>query len=179
MLAVLRNPTLLAVSIGHTAVDMFTSALPILLVVFAVRLGLSNVEIGTIVTFYTLAGSLAQPFFGLIADRWASHWFGISAVLWQAGGFVLATMLPGRAAFVAFVLAALGSGAYHPHGSLNIRRASGANAATATSVFFFFGLAGHALGPVLAGFLLARTDLPWTAIGMASLVGPVALLLLR
>ena len=50
MLAVLRNPTLLAVSIGHMTVDMFTSALPILLVVFGARLGLSNVEIGTVVT---------------------------------------------------------------------------------------------------------------------------------
>ncbi len=179
MLAVLRSPTLLAVSLGHMAVDMFSSSLPILLVVFGARLGLSNVEIGTIVTFYVLGTSLTQPFFGILADRWDSRWMGIVAVLWQAGGFVLATLLPGRAAFAVFVLAALGSGAYHPHGSLNIRRAAGAQAATATSVFFFFGLTGHALGPVLAGFLLARTSLPWTTIAMACLVGPAALLLLR
>jgi MFS transporter, FSR family, fosmidomycin resistance protein len=179
MLAVLRNPTLVAVSLGHLAVDMFTAALPILLVVFGVRLGLSNVEIGTVVTFYTLGTSLTQPFFGLLADRWPSRWMGILSIVWQAGGFVLATLVPGRAAFVVFVLAALGSGAYHPHGSLNIRRTAGAQAATATSVFFFFGLAGHALGPILAGFLLARTSLPWTTLLLAALVGPIMLLLAR
>lgn len=179
MLAVIRNPTLLAVSLGHSAVDMFTSSLPVFLVVLGARFGLSNVEIGTIVTFYALGTSLTQPFFGLLADRWSSRWLGVGAVVWQAVGFALATVVPGRAAFVVFVLAALGSGAYHPHGSLNIRRAAGEHAATATSVFFFFGLAGHALGPVLAGFLLARTSLPWATLTLASLVGPVALLLAR
>ena len=178
-MSVLRNPSLLVVSLGHSAVDMFSSALPVLLVVFAARLGLSNVEIGTVVTLYTLGTSLTQPLFGLLADRWDSRWLGIGALLWQAGGFVLATVLPGYAAFAAFALAALGSGAYHPHGSLNIRHTSGTRAATGMSLFFFFGLAGHAVGPVLAGFLLSQTSLLGTTIAMAGLVGPVAVLLAR
>lgn len=179
MLSVLRNPTLLAVSLGHMFVDMFSASLPVLLVVLGIRYGLTNIELGTIVTFYVLGTSLTQPFFGVLADRWASRWMGIIAIIWQAGGFVLASVVPGRAAFVVFVLAALGSGAYHPHGSLNIRRAAGTEAATATSLFFFFGLTGHALGPVLAGYLLAHTTLPLTTIALAALVGPVALLLVR
>lgn len=178
MLSVVRRPALLVVSLGHLSVDMFTSSLPILLVVFAARLGLSNAGIGTVATIYTLGTSLTQPLFGVVADRWNSRWLGAGAIIWQAGCFVLATLLPGYAALVAFALAALGSGAYHPHGSLNIRHIAGAQAASGTSIFFFFGLAGHATGPVLVGLLLARVSLTATVISMAALILPVVVLLI-
>lgn len=178
MLSVLRRPALVVVSLGHLTVDMFSSSLPILLVVFAARLGLSNAGIGTVATIYTLGTSLSQPIFGIAADRWNSRWLSAGAILWQAGCFVLATLLPGYAALAAFALAALGSGAYHPHGSLNIRHIAGAQAATGTSVFFFFGLAGHAIGPVLVGLLLARVSVTAAVGSMAVLILPVVLLVM-
>src|SRR3712207_1037883 len=105
MRALFRNRALLVISFGHMAVDIFSSALPVLLVVFAAKLGLSNVQIGTVVTIYVLGTSLTQPLFGLVADRWNTPWLGVLAVLWQALGFIVATLLPGNAAFVAFALA--------------------------------------------------------------------------
>lgn len=178
MLSVLRRPALIVVSLGHLTVDMFSASLPILLVVFAARLGLSNAGIGTVATIYTLCTSLSQPLFGIAADRWNSRWLNAGAIVWQAGCFVLATILPGYAALAAFALAALGSGAYHPHGSLNIRHIAGDQAATGTSIFFFFGLAGHALGPVLVGLLLARVSLTVAVSSMAALIVPIVLLVL-
>ena len=176
---VLRNPAVLAVSLGHMTVDIFSTALPVLLVVFVARLGLSNVGLGTVATMYGLAASLTQPFFGWMADRWNTRWLGIGGLLWQAGGFVLAALLPGYAALGAFVLAGLGSGAYHPQGVMNARRAAGQDAASGTSIFFFFGMFGHALGPILAGFLLSRLQMTTTTLILAGIAGVVAVVFMR
>lgn len=176
---VLRNPAFVAVVLGHLTVDAFTSALPVLLVVFAARLGLSNVGVGTVATIYVLGTSLTQPLFGLIVDRWRTQWIGIGGVLWLAGAFALAAFLPGRAALVAFMLAGLGSGAYHPQGSANARRVAGANGAGGLSLFSFFGQSGHAIGPVLAGLLLAQVSVRTTLVTLALLAVPVAFFLWR
>ncbi|MCB0154184.1 MAG: MFS transporter, partial [Anaerolineae bacterium] len=53
-----------------------------------------------------------------------------------------------------FVLASLGSGAFHPLGTKHAADESGARAATGTAIFFGFGQTGLALGPVLAGVIL-------------------------
>jgi MFS transporter, FSR family, fosmidomycin resistance protein len=118
---VFRNPAVLAVSLGHLTVDILSNSLPLLLVVFAAQLGLSNVGLGTAATLYILAASLAQPFFGLLTDRWNSRWLAVGAMLWQAGGFTLAGLLPGYASLAALIFAGFGSAAFNPQGALNAR----------------------------------------------------------
>ncbi len=160
-------------------IDTLSTALPVLLVVIAANLGLSNVGLGTVATVYTLAASLTQPLFGLMADRWHTRWLGIGGLLWQAGCYVLAGLLSGYAALGAFVLAGLGAGAYHPQGILHVRRAAGTDIASGTSIFFFFGMVGHALGPILAGLLLARLPFSVAILALAGLAAPVIALLAR
>lgn len=179
MLSVLRNPAIMVLSLGHLALDILNSSLPVLLVAFAVRLDLSNAELGTIATAYALVASLTQPLFGYLADRWNSRWVGVGGLLWLAGGFFVASLLPGTLSLVALVVAAFGSGAFHPQGTLNTRLAAGEHAASGTSIFFFFGQIGLALGPILAGLLLARLALPMTIAVLVAVVAPVALLLAR
>lgn len=179
MRSVLRNPALLATALGHTGVDLFSNALPVLLVVFAARLGLSNVGIGTVVLVYTFLASLTQPLFGLVADRWRTRWLGVGALLWSAGCFALAAVLPGSWALVAFVVSGLGAGAYHPHGSLNARQASGKHVGSGTSLFFFFGICGQAAGPLLSGTLLDYVSLSTTILLLAGMVALIALTLAR
>ncbi len=176
---VIRNPAILAVSLGHTSVDLLNSALPVLLVVFAARLGLSNAELGTVATIYLLAASVTQPGFGLLADRWSSRWLGIGALLWQASCFALAAYLPGYAAFAAFAAGGLGSAAYHPQGAMHARRSAGVDAATGTSVFFFFGFSGQGIGPLLAGLLLGYLQPSGAILVMVALAIPAVLLLAR
>ncbi len=177
MHAVLRNRGVLSVSFGHAAVDILNGALPVLLAALALQHGLSNVALGTVATVYTLAGSLTQPLFGLAVDRWGAHWLGVAGLLWLAGGYGLAAFLPGKVAFVGLVVAALGSGLYHPYGTLNARRAAGDYAASGTSLFFFFGQCGLALGPALSGVLLARLPFATTVLLLVAIALPVALVL--
>ncbi len=179
MIRVLRNPVVLAVSVGHLACDILSNGLPVLLVVYAARMGLSNGELGTVAMLYALAGSLTQPLFGLVADRWKTPLVGAAGLVWQAGGFALAALLPGYAALAGFVLAGFGSAAYHPQGAMHARRAAGADAASGTSIFFFFGMAGQSLGPLLAGLLLVRVPVSATVVLLSLLAVPGTLLLLR
>ena len=43
---ILRNRLFLAVALGHTTIDIFNSAGPVLIVFLSVSMGLSNAQIG-------------------------------------------------------------------------------------------------------------------------------------
>lgn len=175
MWAMVRNRGVMAVSVGHAAADLLNGALPVLLAATAIQMGMSNVALGTVATIYYLTGSLTQPLFGLVVDRWSSRWIGTVGLIWMVGWFALAALLTGQAAFAAFVVAALGSGAFHPYGTLSARRAAGSHAASGTSLFFFFGQSGLALGPALSGLLLARLSLGTTVLLLALVTVPALL----
>lgn len=159
-MSLIRDRSFLANAVAHGVVDLVNSQRPMLLAVFSVPLGLTNAMIGLIGTAYTLSGSLSQPLFGLLADRLGSRWVVATGVLWQAVMFGLALVVPGHAALVVLVLAALGSAAFHPSGTMEATlhgRAQPLNReATAASVFFLFGQGGFSLGPVIGGALLDR-----------------------
>lgn len=158
MLAVFRNRLFLAVVAGHFGVDVLNSIGPVLLAVLAAPLGLSNARIGLALTLYTFAGSLSQPPFGWLADRvrgrpavlagigvaWMALCFGAVALL-----HTWALLLP------CFLLAALGSGLFHPIGTASAAAAHRARAGSATAIFFFCGQIGLALGPALGGLLFS------------------------
>jgi FSR family fosmidomycin resistance protein-like MFS transporter len=57
---------------------------------------------------------------------------------------------------IPFVLASVGSGAFHPVGAMHAAESSRSKAATNTSLFFLAGQIGLGVGPVLAGILLDR-----------------------
>src|SRR5262245_20311871 len=69
MLSFLRSRLYLSVVAGHFAVDVLNSTGPVLLAVLAIPLGLSYSQIGLALTLYTMAGSLSQPIWGWVADR--------------------------------------------------------------------------------------------------------------
>jgi FSR family fosmidomycin resistance protein-like MFS transporter len=175
-----RNRLFVAVSLGHMATDILNSLGPVLLAVLAVPLALSNARIGLALTLYTFAGSLSQPLFGWLADLAGPRSVALAGLgmLWMAAcyaGMALAgdwaLMLP------LFLLASLGSGLFHPVGTASAAAAQRERAGSATAMFFFFGQAGLALGPVLGGLLFAGSG----ALGMLPLcllaVAPAVLLL--
>jgi FSR family fosmidomycin resistance protein-like MFS transporter len=167
--SLIRNRSFLVNAVAHGVVDMINSQRSMLLAVLSVPLGLTNAMIGLIGAAYTFSGSLSQPLFGLLADKIGSRWVVVSGVLWLTVMFGLALVLPGHAALAVLVLAALGSAAFHPAGTMEatlLGRSQPLNReATAASIFFLFGQGGYSLGPAIGGALLDR----W---------GPAGLLLL-
>lgn len=150
-------------ALGHTTVDIFNSSGPVLIVFLSLPLGLSNAQVGLAASLYAFAGSLSQPLFGWLADRYGSRWLAGPSVAWQVGFIVLATVTARSGGFVwlliPYVLAAFGSGALHPAGTMNAGAVEQRQAATGTALFFLFGQIGLASGPVLGGFLLDQAGL--------------------
>ena len=180
MLTIFRNRLFLSVAAGHFVVDILNSTGPVLLAVLAAPLALSNAQIGLTLTLYTFAGSLSQPLFGWLADRVRPRPAVLAGVGvgWMAlcfGAVALARSWALLQPF--FLLAALGSGLFHPIGTANAAAAHRARATSATAIFFFCGQVGLALGPTLGGLLLgangSRGILPLCAAALL----PVGLLL--
>ena len=181
-MSLLRNRSLMTVSLGHFTIDFFGSMSPVLLAFFSVPMGLSNTQIGLAAGLYSLVASLFQPVFGWLTDRHGSHWLGAGSLLWTLGWLSLAVTLGQRGVFlllmIPFVLAALGSAAYHPQGTKHATDVGAGQQASGAAIFFFFGHAGLGLGPAIAGLILGQVG-P-TGIPMLALFGlPVALMLAK
>ncbi len=180
MLSLFKNRLFLAVTSAHFATDVLNSVGPVLLAALARPLALSNAQIGLALTLYTFAGSLSQPPFGWLADRARGRAPLLAGLglLWMALCF-LAVALARRWELLLpfFLLAALGSGLFHPIGTASAAQAGRERAGSATSVFFFSGQLGLAVGPLLGGLLFGAADnlgvLPLCVLALP----PIALLL--
>ncbi len=118
-------------------------------------LGLSNTSLGLVSTIYILSAALVQPLFGHLADRVGPRWVVAGGVLWMAFFFSLAVIAPGTLALILLVTASLGSGAFHPAGTMQAtlrgRSHYAGKETTATAYFFVFGQLGLFFGPMLGG----------------------------
>ncbi len=147
-----------AVVAAHLGVDLINSQNTVLLAFLSVPLGLSNSIVGLVSTLYRLMGSVSQPVFGGLADRFGTRWVVGGGVLWLAGFFSAAMLTHGTLSLVLLVIAAGGSAAFHPAGVMEATlsgQAAGARLeTTATSFFFLFGQTGLSVGPAIGGLLL-------------------------
>lgn len=147
----LLNRGLVMLMAGHFTVDLYSGLLPVLYPILRERLALDLAAIGLIATVFTTALSISQPLFGLFVDRFGSRWLGPLAVLWMGGFFALIGFAPSYPAILGLaVLAALGSGAYHPLGASNVPLVTAPERRnTAFSFFTVGGTSGFALGPLI------------------------------
>jgi FSR family fosmidomycin resistance protein-like MFS transporter len=154
-MSLLKDKIFSSLAWTHFIVDVMNAQRTILLAYFSGPFGLSNTTLGGINTLYAFSGSLAQPIFGYLADRFGPRWVITGGVFWMAAFFTLAVTIPGPVAMVFLVLASLGSGAFHPAGSLSATLRGQTHMAgrqtTAASWFFFFGQLAFFLGPILGG----------------------------
>ncbi len=175
-----RNRLYLAAVSGHFAVDMLNSIGAVLLAILVVPFGLTNAQIGAALTMYMLVGSLSQPPAGWLSDRFQLDGRSVAlagaGVAWMALCFSIVAFAQSWVIILPFfLLAALGSGVFHPIGTALAPVAHPERATSATAVFFFCGQMGLALGPMLGGVLFSNAGvlgvLPLSALAL----GPVAL----
>ena len=142
MIRLIRDSYFLAVSLNHFAVDLLNSQLGILVVFLAPVLELDNSDIGLIVLISTSVGSLTQPIFGWLADRFNTRW------------------LSGVSFIPLSIVGCLGSAGFHAAGTERATNRGSTimfgRAATAASLFFLFGLSGHAFGPAVGGIIIEK-----------------------
>jgi FSR family fosmidomycin resistance protein-like MFS transporter len=164
MMSLFRNQVYMAVTIAHFVIDIFNSSGPVLVTFLSVPMGLSAAQIGLAVGGYQFFSALTQPLFGWLADRIGSRWLGPGSVAWTIGFLILSLIVAQQTNnfylfLPLFVLASVGSSAFHPLGTKHAAEEVSKIAATGTAVFFLFGQSGLASGPVLTGIILDTTGI--------------------
>ncbi len=160
-----RFRVLAAVTLGHFAIDIFNSMGPVLLAFLQSPLGLDAAQIGLAAGLYQFLAGSTQPLFGALVDRVGSRLLGPLSVAVTLTCICLAIAMALRTGsfplFLGlFAFAAIGSGAFHPQGTMHAGTPESGRAATTTAVFFLFGQLGLASGPFLAGLSLDRFGAP-------------------
>lgn len=149
-----------AVSLGHAVNDLFMSLRSVIFTfISAYILPMSNQNIGLAISLIELSGALSQPFFGWKADKTGGRWLGALGVAWTASFFLIAllvVMLGGSfwLMLIPLTLAGLGSGAFHPVGSMHATDSDPLRSNRNAAFFFMCGQIGLGIGPALVGLLL-------------------------
>jgi len=160
-MAILTNTILLSALLGHLSVDILNGQRPVLFTFLSVPLGLSISQLGMFSTAYTVAAALIQPVFGYVADRVGSRWVMAGGILWMGIFYSVGLMVPGIPGLVLLVVAGLGSGVFHPAGTMQAtligRTVFKGRETTSASYFFFFGQLGLFAGPLLSGLILENS----------------------
>lgn len=164
------NKRLFASTYGHLSIDVLNSSVAMILTAVAGRFDLGISEIGFGALVYQIFAAMSQPIFGSLTDRLRGRWVGAVGLLWTMLFFSIASFMPSYPLFITMLMiGGLGSGAFHAAGLLNSSLAGAKRPTTATSIFFVGGQSGLALGPIIAGLLLAWIGLrgmPWMALAM-------------
>jgi FSR family fosmidomycin resistance protein-like MFS transporter len=149
-----------AVAITHFFTDVLNSGRSLLVAVLAVTLGLTNAQVGLALLVYNIGNALSQPLFGLLADRIGPRRIVVGGIGWMIFWFALAAVAGDWIALLAVTVAGLGSGAFHPSGTMVASQSSQAHRTQATALFFMSGQLGLFFGPIVTGIVLQLMGRP-------------------
>jgi len=156
----IRQKSYLAVSLTHFFVDILNSGRNLLVAILAINLGLSNAQVGIALLLYNVGSSMSQPLFGWLADRIGPRWLVLGGMGWMMLFYGAAAVAGDWLALIALTMAGIGSGAFHPTGTMVASQASVAHRTRATALFFMAGQLGLFSGPILTGLLLRHYGRP-------------------
>jgi len=169
---------LFASAYGHLSIDVLNASVAMILTLAAGQFGLTIAQIGLGAMLYQIMAAMSQPLFGGLTDKLAGRWVGAIGVLWTAIFFAAAAFMPNYTAFIScLMLGGLGSGAFHAAGMVHAASSGGSKPTTSTSIFFLGGQTGLALGPIIAGVLVAPLGLIGMPIMAAAALPAVVLML--
>jgi len=155
----------LLMALGHLTSDLCASFLTPILPLIIQRFGLSLALAGFLTTSRKLAGSMAQPIYGFLGDRFGRRWLMGLGPLFAVAAIGLTGWAPNYAILVLLViLAGIGSGAFHPQGAVVAAEASGDKHGLGMGVFSSGGTLGVALAPWLVVPLVSRWGLRATLV---------------
>lgn len=169
-----RRPIALG-AVGHLLLEITNNFLPVTYPLLMPLLGLSFTQVGLIALVHSACGSLPQPWLGALAQRWGPERIIVLSLAWSGvfmGCIGLAGSFGGALALAG--LGGIGSGAFHPAGSMSVAGAAAGpdgrqRRGAAMSLFSVGGNLGSALSPALMAVALGLFGLPGT--GAAVVIG--------
>ena len=91
--SVFRNRPLITLCLGHMTIDMYGGLLPVLYPVLSGKFDLTLATVGLVSLAYSGMGSISQPLFGWLADRYGTRLTG-AALIWTAASFAAIAFAP-------------------------------------------------------------------------------------
>jgi len=153
------------VAAGHLALELSNNFLPLTYPLFIEQIGLSYAQVGTVALVAVAAGSLSQPLFGYLADRFDSRLLALLSIAWIGTIMGLVGLVPAYWLLLLVVgLGGLGSAAFHPAGAALAYAVSGGRRGGSMALFSVGGNVGSALSPLLIGLGLGWFGLRGTVI---------------
>ncbi len=169
-----------AITFCHLLNDVMQALLPAIYPTLKSGFRLTFGQIGLLTLTFQVTASLLQPVVGLYTDRRPQPYSLPLSMGCTLLGIVTLAFAPSFPVLLAGgALLGLGSAIFHPESSRLARLASGGAHGLAQSLFQVGGNVGHALGPLLAAFVIlprGQSSLAWFA--LVALVGMALLAVL-
>ncbi|GAB4526976.1 MAG: MFS transporter [Anaerolineae bacterium] len=160
------------IALAHLVIELCNNYLPVVYPLLITRMALSYAQVGLITLVGSAGGTLSQPLFGHLSDRFEARQAIILSVLWIGLLMGLVGLSPGYGVLIALVaLGSLGSAAFHPAGATMAAAINTSRRGATLSVFSVSGSLGSALSPLLIAAVITRVGLAGTMI-----LFPIALL---
>lgn len=167
------------VASAHLVDDIYQGVVPALLPFLVAERHYSYAAVSGITLAATVLSSVAQPLFGIFADRRSRRWMIGGGISLAAVGVVLAGYMPSYPlTWIVVALSGLGIAAFHPEAARAARQAAG-RSNTGMSIFALGGNIGYALGSLIATPVLLHFGLRGTGLLIVPAVVMVVLLARR
>ena len=171
--------TVLALSLGHFAVDIFSSAIVPLYPYLVKKLGITLATISFIIALAHLMSSMMQPLFGFLADK-TRHRFFMFWGLAISTIFIPLAMTSNSVYLLAifFIIGVGGNALFHPQVTtlINVFTQNNSNLSKYMGIFLGAGTIGYAIAPMVSSSIVEYLGINW--VFLFSFVGLVSIVLL-
>ena len=150
---------------AHFSLEAVSNFLPILYPVMVNQKGLTFTQIGTITLLATLGGTLPQPLFGIVANRFNPKKIILFSIFWCSLLYSLIGVINKYWLILIIVtLGGISSALFHPAGSLIAVGKDLKKRGTTMSIFSVGGNIGAAISPLLMSLILQSMGLRGTVL---------------
>lgn len=169
---------LLMATLSHAANDTWAAILSPLLPQIRDQYNVTIGQTGILVAILSFAGSMLQPFMGVLGDHVDRRWLAAFGPVLTGVGLTLIGYAPNFYLLGALILlGGLGSAIFHPAGAAYVAMSADPNRrGLFVSLFSAGGTIGMGLGPLVAKFL-GLNALPW-ALPVGIVLGVITFMLL-
>ena len=160
--------TLALFSIGHFVIDLYSSALSTFQPILGEKLNLSLTQAGLLGGLMVFSGSVVQPAYGFLSDRFHTRMFSVLAPA-VAGIFISSLGLASTFGWLALLVFLGGAGvaSFHPQASARATIGIRSHRGRWMAVFVTSGSLGLAFGPTYFSTILSQVGLArgvWAAV---------------
>lgn len=146
----------LLVAGGHFWVDFYVNILPPILPMISGLWGLTNSQLGLIISIQSMTANFLQPVLGYLMDKNPQKWSLGLAIAIIALPMCLIYLANSYLLFIIMVtFAGLGSALYHPLGASRSVEGAGQDKALKMSVFSSLGSFGFAISPAITAYIVS------------------------